>query len=419
MAKSLAGRITATHWLEKYLTRGSGGNLVCATALAYEYSCHESNGVIDLNHTSQLPPSNASLDIAAFSRLFRNVTNSYKYVFFLSILEMLRQTGFASARWFRIDDLVQNMLAHAWYPHTYFKLSFGAQDRIGRVLNELSLDPRTPRYEEVLRELTGRTGSHNLHLFVPYRLLRVFFEADLSGLSQGKLHDRTVELSIELFDERRPLYRFDQNRQSILVHPDWCNYLKDNYLIVKSWASWQWLDYMQRKNPSTPGLSLKLFPPDNRETIPKLSRDYWSVALANMPHFRCIYSGLCVRDSLHLDHFVPWTFVAHNQLWNLVPTVSEVNSRKSNHLPCTDYLVPFVRVQHEALHTVFKVKGRNWWSKIIEPFLADLKLDEGDLLDFDKLGSAYESTIKPMLVIAGRQGFLEGWTYSSSENASG
>ncbi len=36
------------------------------------------------------------------------------------------------------------MLANAWYPHTYFKLSFGSRDKIAQKLDSLVLDISEP-----------------------------------------------------------------------------------------------------------------------------------------------------------------------------------------------------------------------------------------------------------------------------------
>ena len=34
-----------------------------------------------------------------------------------------------------------------------------------------------------------------------------------------------------------------------------------------------------------------------------------------------------------VDHFIPWSFVMNDELWNLMPMVSSLNSAKSNRLP--------------------------------------------------------------------------------------
>jgi len=40
------------------------------------------------------PPFSLDLDVAALSRLFSNTTNSYKFLFFLSLLDILKRNRF-------------------------------------------------------------------------------------------------------------------------------------------------------------------------------------------------------------------------------------------------------------------------------------------------------------------------------------
>lgn len=43
---------------------------------------------------------------------------------------------------------------------------------------------------------------------------------------------------------------------------------------------------------------------------------------------------------MSIDHFVPWSYVAHDELWNLHPTTRSINSSKSNNLPDWDIYFP-------------------------------------------------------------------------------
>ena len=43
--------------------------------------------------------------------------------------------------------------------------------------------------------------------------------------------------------------------------------------------------------------------------------------------------NLLNEKNISIDHFVPWSYVAHDELWNLTPTTRCINSSKSNSLP--------------------------------------------------------------------------------------
>jgi hypothetical protein len=88
---------------------------------------------------SQLP-SSESLDISALSRLFDKTTNSYKYIFLLSLLDIINRRRFSSSQSISFQDLIVEMLANAWYPYSFCKLSFGSQDMIPSQIERLNLN---------------------------------------------------------------------------------------------------------------------------------------------------------------------------------------------------------------------------------------------------------------------------------------
>jgi hypothetical protein len=197
---------------------------------------------------------------------------------------------------------------------------------------------------------------------------------------------------------------------AIVLHQDWIDYLAENFAIVRGWVAWEWLQYMQRRNPSTPNVVGKLFAPQNRGSLNKPAK-LWKVAIKRHD-LRCIYSGEPLNaERIAIDHFLPWSFVAHDLPWNLIPTTPEVNSSKSNHLPALQYFDGFVSLQHLGLVVARDtMKGKTWESHI-EPYIADLQLAADDLLECDRLHRAYELTLKPLLSLASQQGFSRDWIY--------
>lgn len=63
-----------------------------------------------------------------------------------------------------------------------------------------------------------------------------------------------------------------------------------------------------------------------------------------------IYTGKELKlSSISIDHFVPWSYTASDELWNLIPTEKSVNSSKSNNLPDWDkYFRPLARAEYNA-----------------------------------------------------------------------
>lgn len=42
---------------------------------------------------------------------------------------------------------------------------------------------------------------------------------------------------------------------------------------------------------------------------------------------------------MHVDHFIPWSFVKDNKIWNFVLSCPTCNVKKNNRVPNKDYLI--------------------------------------------------------------------------------
>lgn len=91
------------------------------------------------------------------------------------------------------------------------------------------------------------------------------------------------------------------------------------------------IQYLQRRNPSVPGIVDKLYLPKERN-LEKVKK-YWKMIVSIKPVCEIYGEERLNEKNISIDHFVPWSYVAHDELWNLTPTIRSMNSRKSNRLP--------------------------------------------------------------------------------------
>lgn len=76
-------------------------------------------------------PLSRKLPVSALAAAFKEVTNSYKFFWFMAILNAVHTTRNPIIS---VDALLANMIARLWYPVHYFRLSFGKQDRLGDIV---------------------------------------------------------------------------------------------------------------------------------------------------------------------------------------------------------------------------------------------------------------------------------------------
>ena len=108
----------------------------------------------------------------------------------------------------------------------------------------------------------------------------------------------------------------------------------------------------------------------------------------------------------NLDHFIPWSFVVHDLMWNLLPSDASVNASKSNCLPPLEkYLKPMSMMQHAALR---KNYASNPSDKLFEDYLI-FRCSIPELIDAsdDHFFSLFEQEFTPMAQTAANMGFAQ------------
>lgn len=53
----------------------------------------------------------------------------------------------------------------------------------------------------------------------------------------------------------------------------------------------------------------------------------------------CFYCGKKLQNSIHVDHFIPWSFVKDDKLWNFVLSCPACNLKKNNKISNPDYIM--------------------------------------------------------------------------------
>lgn len=370
----------------------------------------------------ELPPF-SGLPVELLAACFSDVTNSYKFYWFLAILKHVRE---AQGRVVPVDVLLARMVADVWYPINYFRLFLGKQDRLGAIATELGtgaglpMDSSRSRVEESAlahlykRDNIGRQIA-SLADYVPYRFLRPFFARVLRGIKDWEINRRIAALSEGAFSNPNSpcLYRFVVTpTPGIELHPRWYEYLQQHLTILTGFCLWHLVNYLQKHNPNVPNIAGKLFEPQARDL--RQARTFWKIVLEQSEQLTCLYTGQPVtKEDFTLDHFLPWRFVAHDQLWNIVPVTKSANSAKSDSLPdLALYFDSFANIQYQALQIVSRVARA---TRLLEDYALLLKagsLAELQNLTFSRFREALYAVMIPQMQIAANMGFATGWRYS-------
>lgn len=363
-------------------------------------------------------PLSPEVAVGRLAGSFNDVTNSYKFFWFLAVLEHVKTSQDAVIP---IKDLLAQMVAFVWYPANYFLLSFGKQDQLRNLTegllraSSLAADDKpalvkAAAIEQIdYRSQIGRELS-KLGDYVPFRFLRPFVGDGLRGLDDWRVNAAIVVEAEKAFESRpqETPYRFT-GKDKIELSPPWQHYFSRHYEILAGFCFWRLINYLQHNNPNVTNIAGKLFAPQQRDL--KLAKRFWNTVLSKHGALTCIYSGrVMTPKNYSLDHFLPWRFVAHDLLWNLIPTPKDVNSAKSDNLPDSAYFEAFARLQYEAAQVV-AASGK---PALLEDYILLLRL-EGisglQSLPFNEFHKGLYDTIVPQMQIARNMGFRVNWRY--------
>jgi len=318
----------------------------------------------------------------------------------------------------KFHELIAGMLAKAWYPVVQFKLFLGSADKIGDAVGYLkahydfSVDSNESELKKQILQLAQRDDQLRASLdwftrYVPYRFLSPFFSTRLRGLPDNQRNQMIAVLSGE---NTTAIYHILPD--GIDVPPAWFHYLSVNQGILRGWCDYHLVMYLQQRNPNVPAIAAKLTAPRTRDL--RESKLFWHDVVQTQG-LRDIYTKADFMENsfdksgiISIDHFLPWSFVLHDQLWNLTPTFQSVNSAKNDRLPDLEcYLEDFCRVQYIAYNFA---QSTSKYKKLIEDYYRlDARLANsgvhGDKLAPETFSRILKNTVVPLHQIAYNQGF--------------
>ena len=363
-------------------------------------------------------PAQNGIDTLAFAETLAATTSSYKFFWLLALLEILKGRDYRAADPIPFSEFIFVMLKRAKAPICRFNLSFGKHDDMRKHLENIERQIGDNAWEKADAPPECPAFGHacaNFALTVPYLWIRPFVANETVGAGGTTRSKKKINLAIAVALVKKtkgkipPPYvinNIETGGGYIAIHPLWADYFRRNAEVIKGWCLWHFANFAHARNLNIPAVITKLAADedDKRSSLAK-PREFWRMILPKLDKRECIYSDRELSaNNFALDHYVPWSFVGHDSMWNLIPAHPEVNSSKSDNLPNDDYLTPMVEAHHRALVAREKHFPKKW-DDLLDSYVADLKLLRGDLTDKGKLQAAYQNFIPPLIDLAKANGF--------------
>lgn len=347
-----------------------------------------------------------------FSTVFNSTKNSYKYYWWLAILHLIKENDNDKLLF---DDICFKILSLVWYPINYYKVSLGKQDQLTKyvieIKNEFILNDdisetnfifflKENRDNRIIRNILNKMMK-----YVPYRFIRPWVKETVA-LSDGKVND----VILELHREKNTIYNIDIKDKCIYFSDDWLSFVLNNFKIIEDFTLYNLYKYVEKNNPEVSNISVRLWKPKLRKLT--LPTKLWKSYISDNGYSKSVFTNSKFNDinSFSIDHYLPWSYITHDKLWNLHPIRKSVNSSKSNNLPSNIYLENFCLLQYYFVQFL----GNNF-NKELTDYNLLLNTNNKEILEMprDNFINEMQGKFRSHLQIASNMGFICDWKLNS------
>ena len=319
-----------------------------------------------------------TLDITSFALMLKDPSYCYKFYWLEAIVNLIS----ADVKDTTFNEIIDEMICNAWYSvrefHIHLSGLYGdgeVRDGLERAvlrLTELSDLPANASKVEIKNEIRHfdtelRRIKEQLTNMVPYRALAGFFANAGEIVNWDSIRRLTTyieEFNTNIIALPYTLGTSSKLAKEVRFHPDWIRMIQDNTVQVLGWIQYEKVKWLQNNNPEVPGLVYKLAPMDEKMRKLGKVRKLWEGVL-DCHELEDVFTGEKIQPRRYdIDHFIPWSFVMNDELWNLMPMDSSLNSSKSNRLPKWDpffkrfsenqYILYQMIQERPAIHTLYE-----------------------------------------------------------------
>ncbi len=264
-------------------------------------------------------------------------TTSYKFVFFKSILDNLLNVDLNSVPecFLSFDSISIRFTEIYWNLILRFELKQMPQT----ANNKISV---------IERELKSFCEKYNFSKFgldFPFESLNPELQKELSDKIKKSVVTKDV-LGAFCFDTEWQFYHFSKTQKwdGIFLNKDFFYCLAKYRSDFEKVNYFEWIKYLEgiNKEEDSYRLASKLDLSTERKNL-----EQYRKTLFNFGQTTCFYCGKKLSETA-VDHFIPWSFVKDDKLWNFVLACPSCNSKKSDRLTSQKFLTN-LKIRNEKL----------------------------------------------------------------------
>ncbi len=360
------------------------------------------------------------LDVTKFVRMLNDTTTSYKFIVLQALLYKIKSGRITEKnRSVTFSEIAIHSISSAWFSIVFYKLNYGSTDKLAQNINNIRDHQlfSNLKHNDSIEVLTENFKAHEnmgvisntinwLERYVPYRLLSPWLQEEVRDLPDAARNNRIRELSQNKKFQCLYSISLADSQMILTFNREWVSYLTKNMVVIEAWAKFKFVQYLQKRNPTAIGLIHKLDAPVERN-IDEARRIFGDFFETNPNSLKCFYSGeILESDGISYDHFVPWSFIASDPIYNFVPTTRSINSEKSNRLPDRNMYLERLAIWHLKFYKFAIATDRK---NVLSQYHESLKFERN--FDNDQAITRFRNAYDPLYSQALNQGFEVAWQW--------
>lgn len=196
---------------------------------------------------------------------------------------------------------------------------------------------------------------------IPFESLSNQMMIDISH--QVKIKCKTCVVGALFEDTKQLFYSFSKKEEWIQINPRMYQFLCKHKIVIEKLNYYEWARFLEKVNEdkTVDHMLSKIEESAKRNDLSY----YRQILYEEFENTNCFYCGKTLNPKkIDVDHFVPWSFIKDDNLWNLVLTCPSCNRSKNDKLPDNRYLEILIK-RNDKIYYKHKDMKKNYQQRML------------------------------------------------------
>jgi len=181
----------------------------------------------------------------------------------------------------------------------------------------------------------------------------------LELIQQVKINGKRNVIGATYGDFNEEIYSFDLKSETIQLNKEYYIFLQKYKRILTDVNNYQLALFLEKFNEEE---KLNKLLSKVEFVTQRQSLKEFELLLRNAGLDTCFYCKKALESEAHVDHFIPWSYIQNDHLWNFVLACQTCNLKKSNKLASENYMNQLIERNEMLIHDATYMQYFNHYS---------------------------------------------------------